>query len=238
MYIVEGNIGVGKSTFLSLLAKKIPNLDVLTEPLDDWGKQTFGQSLLANFYEDTPRWAYTLETLTMICRSRDHVREQQNPSPNRVLERSIYSGLYCFARNSFESGCMTKVEWKIYNEWAKFLIHTRCKPPQGFIYLQADPNVCYKRVQKRNRESEKSLSIEYIKQIEYWHNRFLVEKADLTLTLQAVPVLVLDCNEDFVANHKNMGAHTAKVQEFLSQTQQVPQQKSPIAACSATYQQV
>lgn len=236
MYIVEGNIGVGKSTFLSLLKKHCPQLEVLTEPVEDWSKQTFGQSLLANFYENTPRWAYTLETLTMICRSRDHLREQENPNPNRVLERSIYSGHYCFARNSFESGCMTQVEWKIYNEWAKFLIHTRCRTPLGFIYLQADSSICYERVQKRNRESEKSLSIEYMKQIEYWHNQFLVEKKEVSFALQDIPVLVLDCNSDFVDNTKNMETHAKKVQDFLTQTQQIRRPKAPIAACNATCQ--
>ena len=90
MYILEGNIGVGKSTFLSLLAKHSPHIEMLTEPLEDWSKQTYGESLLDNFYKDTPRWAYTLESLTLMCRSRDHIREQRNKNPNRIFERSVY----------------------------------------------------------------------------------------------------------------------------------------------------
>lgn len=233
MYILEGNIGAGKSTFLSLLQKHIPNLEVLTEPVGAWNQKNYGQSLLENFYKDTPRWAYTLETLTMICRSRDHMQEQRNKNPNRVLERSIYSGHYCFAQNSYESGCMTDIEWKIYNEWANFLIHDRCSPPLGFIYLRANASVCYTRVQKRNRESEKSLSLDYLKQVEERHDQFLIEKKGLTSAIEAIPVLTIDCNEDFVENPQNMVLHAAKVQAFLTKTQDPQAYTQPITPPSA-----
>jgi len=219
MYILEGNIGVGKSTFLSLLKKYCSNVTVITEPVEDWSKQTYGQSLLANFYQNTPRWAYTLETLTMICRARDHMQEQTISDPNRIFERSIYSGHYCFARNSYESGCMHKVEWDIYNRWANFLIHQQCLPPLGFIYLKATPETCFSRVQKRDRSSEKALTLDYIKQIDLWHDRFIIEKKEISAMLQCVPVLQLDCNEDFVENPKNMVEHVQKVKVFLQQTQ-------------------
>ena len=228
MYIVEGNIGVGKTTFLSKI-KVHPAIEVVPEPLDDWNKQEYGQSLLANFYQNTPRWAYTLETLTMICRTRDHILEQSNQNPNRVFERSIYSGHYCFARNSFETGNMSEIEWNIYNEWASFLLHKQCRPPLGFIYLKADPEVCFERVQKRNRSSEKSLTLEYIKQVDYWHNHFLVKKEEVTQTIKQVPVLVLDCNEDFSENESNMRLHLDKISTFLERTQAAPQLRMPHA---------
>ena len=219
MYILEGNIGVGKSTFLSLLKKHCQSVTVITEPVEDWSKQTYGQSLLESFYSDTPRWAYTLETLTMICRARDHMHEQGVSNPNRIFERSIYSGHYCFAQNSFESGCMLELEWKIYNQWANFLIHQQCAPPLGFIYLKASPETCFSRVQKRNRSSEKALTLDYMKQIDLWHDRFLIEKKEITPTLKNVPVLTLDCNKDFVENPENMAKHAQKVKALLEQTQ-------------------
>lgn len=219
MYILEGNIGAGKSTFLSLLKKHKPDLEVITEPVEDWSKQTYGQSLLANFYQDTPRWAYTLETLTMICRARDHMHEQDATDPNRIFERSIYSGHYCFARNSYESGCMLKVEWNIYNQWANFLIHQQCSPPLGFIYLKASPEVCFSRVQKRNRSSESALTLEYMKQVDFWHDYFLIEKKEVSSIIKHVPVLTLDCNQDFVDNPENMEQHAKEVTLFLEKTQ-------------------
>lgn len=217
MYIVEGNIGVGKTTFLSLLKKEFPDMEFISEPVQSWDKQAYGQSLLANFYQSTPRWAYTLETFTMFCRTRNHMILQKDFKQERIFERSIYSGHYCFAKNSFASGYMTKVEWKVYNEWANFLIHQRCTPPTGFIYLKASPQVCFERITHRNRSSEKSLTLEYLKQINYWHNEFLIEKSGLPPSLKKVPVLVLDCNKDFLKNTDNMKKHSKKLQQFFSQ---------------------
>ena len=84
MYIVEGNIGVGKSTFLNLIQQNLPEVKILTEPKDNWTNQIYGQSLLENFYKSPQRWAYTLETLAMICRAKDHMREQES-SQNIVM---------------------------------------------------------------------------------------------------------------------------------------------------------
>ena len=220
MYIVEGNIGVGKTTFLTLIKQSCPEVEVVAEPVQNWNKQDYGQSLLANFYIDTPRWAYTLETFTMFCRTRSHIDGQKVPNHKRIFERSIYSGHYCFAKNSFESGCMTDLEWKIYNDWANFLIHQQCKPPLGFIYLKASPEVCFERIHKRDRSSEKALTLDYLKQIDTWHNRFLIEKTGLPPKLIRVPVLRLNCNEDFLESSDNMKSHAAKLRKFIQQTEQ------------------
>lgn len=217
MYIVEGNIGVGKSTFLKLISKNLPEVAVLPEPTENWTNQVFGQSLLDNFYKDPKRWAYTLETLAMICRARDHIREQKKNLTNLVMERSIYSGHYCFALNGYQSGFFTEIEWKIYNEWVDFLLTKKCQAPLGFIYLRAEPEVCMRRIQKRSRESEVSISFEYIKQIHYWHEKFLINKENISKNLKNVPVLVLNCNQDFVDNKENMLQHFALLKSFLSQ---------------------
>jgi deoxyadenosine/deoxycytidine kinase len=217
MYIVEGNIGVGKSTFLKLISQNLSGVKVLPEPTENWTGQVFGQSLLDNFYKDPKRWAYTLETLAMICRARDHIREQEKNLTNLVMERSIYSGHYCFALNGYQSGFFTDLEWKIYNEWVDFLLTKKCQAPLGFIYLKADPEMCMKRIQKRSRISETSISLDYIKQIHHWHEKFLIQKENLNENLKNVPVLVLDCNQDFVDNKQNLLQHIASLNVFLSQ---------------------
>ena len=85
MYLLEGNIGVGKSTFLKLVKEHLPELKVLTEPVDNWNNLIYGQSLLENFYKQPKRWAYTLETLTMICRAQDHILQQKKPDRTHVF---------------------------------------------------------------------------------------------------------------------------------------------------------
>jgi len=218
MYIVEGNIGVGKTTFLSLVKKYFSEVEVIKEPVQNWNNQDYGESLLANFYRDTPRWAYTLETFTMFCRTKNHIKVQNNSNKNRIFERSIYSGHYCFAKNSFSSGCMTKLEWAIYNEWANFLIHRQCNPPAGFIYLKAKPEICSERIRRRERSSEKTISLDYLKQIDFWHEQFLIEKRDLPISLERTPVLVLDCNKDFLEKSRNMQHHVRKLKAFFDKT--------------------
>ncbi len=75
MYIVEGNIGAGKSTFLKIIHEQIQHITVSFEPLHNWQSKVYGQSLLSNFYQDTKRWAFTMETFAMICRAREHMHE-------------------------------------------------------------------------------------------------------------------------------------------------------------------
>lgn len=217
MYILEGNIGVGKSTFLNKLKENLPELEVLTEPVNNWADQMFGQSLLENFYKETSRWAYTLENLAMIHRVKDHIEIQAKKNPKIVMERSIYSGHYCFAKNSFVNKHLNNIEWKIYEKWIDFL-HKNCNPPKGFIYLKADPEICITRIKKRNRLSEKTITLGYIKQIDKWHDKFLLYKENLHQNLKNVPVIKIDCNKEFESNSNQLKEHINKVKEFINQT--------------------
>jgi len=219
MYFLEGNIGVGKTTLISLIPRYWSDLTIIPEPVGIWNRSVLGQSLLANFYINPKRWAYTLETLTLICRSQDHLREQRLTNPNLLLERSIYSGHYCFAATGFENGFLIDIEWKIYNQWADFLIHKKCTPPHGFIYLKASPEVCFERTQKRSLPAEHSITLKYLKQIDRAHQLFLVDKEGLPHVLKQIPVLVIDCNEDFLENPRKMADHAEKIREFFAHTQ-------------------
>jgi len=220
MYIVEGNIGAGKSTFLKLIEQKLRHVSVALEPLHNWQSTAHGQSLLSDFYQDPTRWAYTMETLTMICRVREHMQEQSLNNPNRIVERSIYSGHYCFAYNGYEQGFMSAVEWKTYETWFNFLIPNHCKPPLGFIYLRVDPEIAYERIKKRNREAEKTITLQYLRQIHHKHEKFLIEDKKTLPNLRLTPVLILDCNEEFEANENKLQEHIAKVQQLMTTTQQ------------------
>ncbi|MCK4651197.1 deoxynucleoside kinase [Candidatus Babeliales bacterium] len=218
MYILEGNIGVGKSTFLEQIKKNLPEIQILTEPKDNWTQQIFGQSLLENFYKNPQRWAYTLETLAMICRAKDHIKEQNQKNGNVLIERSVYSGHYCFAINGHQNGYFTQIEWNIYNKWANFILTNQCKPPKGFIYLKATPQICIERIKKRGRMSEKSLTMAYLKQIHYWHEKFLIKKDNITETIKNVPVLILNCNQNFIQNQQILLEHLVKTKNFIEKT--------------------
>lgn len=227
MYILEGNIGAGKSTFLTMLEKQLSFISPLLEPVNNWQKQIYGQSLLANFYKDPKRWAFTLETLTMMSRVKNHRIEQELPNPYRVMERSIYSGHYCFAKNGYEQKFMTEVEWNIYMDWFNMLIPGKCNPPRGFIYLKVKPEITYERIKKRNRLAEKKITLAYQKQIDKRHDDFLLHKKNLITDLKNIPVLIINCDEEFETNPKKFQEHCARVEEFICQTSINNSKKQP-----------
>ncbi len=222
MYILEANIGAGKTTFLRMMQSHIPQITAVFEPLHNWQSQVYGQSILSNFYKEPKRWAYTMETLAMACRVQQHVSEQENPNTLRVMERSIYSGHYAFATNSYQNGFLSALEWNLYLEWFNFIVTGHCKAPHGFIYLYVDPEIAYERIKKRNRSAEKTISLDYIKQIHERHQAFLVEKRDVLPELRSIPVLVLDCNKDFESDASEFYNHAQAVAAFMNAVEHVP----------------
>lgn len=219
MYLLEGNIGVGKSTFLSLLGQLCPEIVAVQEPVTRWSSAIDGSQLLENFYKDPQRWSFTMETMTMSIRVQEYVSTMQNHHPNRVMERSVYSGHYCFALNGYMQGNFNGIEWDIYSRWVDFLMHTMCRPPRGFIYLQASSEVCYDRMKLRAREGEETVPLAYLKQIELLHNRFLITKEGLPNYLASVPVLIIDATLDYKDHPERMQQHAERVRDFFAQTQ-------------------
>lgn len=219
MYIIEGNIGAGKSTFLKLAQNNIANITVALEPLQSWQGTGDGQSLLANFYQNPKRWAYTFETLTLMSRVREQLHQQTQKTNSQLVERSIYSGYYCFAQNCYEQGFMSTLEWHIYSQWFNFLLLNKCIVPQGFIYLRIAPEVAFERIKKRNRSAESTITLEYLQQVHTKHESFLLHKKSTLPHIRKVPVLILECDEEFETNPSKLDEHLYAVQQFLKTTQ-------------------
>jgi deoxyadenosine/deoxycytidine kinase len=215
MYIVEGNIGAGKSTFLQLLKEHLARVTVVTEPVASWDSNKHGTSVLQNFIEDSHRWSYTMETFTMMCRVKEHMHDQSRQESQVVVERSIYSGHYVFSLNGYQQGFMTELEWKMYCSFFNYLIPGHCKPPKGFIYLRTNPVVAFDRIKKRSRSSEVAITLDYLKQVHDRHEDFLVQKNRVHNDIQKVPVLVLDCNKEFEADPVYAAHLIKQVQAFI-----------------------
>jgi deoxyadenosine/deoxycytidine kinase len=232
---LEGNIGVGKSCFLRLIQQHLPSLEVAFEACDEWMKGESGKTLLDNFYRDPKSWAYTLEVVAMVARVKTHLQDQDEPSTCKIVERSIYSGHYCFAKNGFEQGFMIPAEWHAYSAWVDFLLHSRCRPPEAFIYLRADPQICFQRVLKRNRLSETELTLGYLEQIHRKHDQFLLEKTDVTDELKRVPVLTLDCTRDFLSHEDVAKQHMRDLVKFLHSVEGSPAAAKKITLSTKTF---
>lgn len=95
----------------------------------------------------------------------------------------------------------------------------KCQPPQGFIYLKVDPVISFERIKKRNRISEKKITLKYLKQLELRHEQFLLEKSNMLPEIKDVPVLVLDCNEEFESDAFRLKELLDATHHFMSKQQ-------------------
>jgi deoxyadenosine/deoxycytidine kinase len=151
----------------------------------------------------------------MFKRIQEHLREQADVNPFRIVERSLYSGYYCFAKNGYLHGFLDETEWSLYSKWFTFLVEQRCKSPQGFIYLQTNPQTCYDRAKKRSRSSEETIPLSYFEQIHTQHEEFLIKKTGILPALKEVPVLVLDVSDEFETNEERIKEYAEKVYDFM-----------------------
>jgi|SaaInlLV_10m_DNA_2_1039722.scaffolds.fasta_scaffold00054_37 deoxyadenosine/deoxycytidine kinase len=228
IFILEGNIGAGKSTFLRILKNHL-DLDIIPEPTDRWQKINAEDNLLDLFYKDTPRWAYTFQSYAFISRVQTLV-EHQKKHPNQlvqVLERSVYCDRYCFAKNCFESGLMSKLEWQIYKEWFAWLVENYTPKPSGFIYLKTTPQTCFERIAKRKRCEETGIPLSYLESLHKKHEDWLVNKKEISSHLKKTPILTLDCDKEFENDKEQQEKHIAKIRTFIDKIILPTMQKPP-----------
>lgn len=215
---LEGNIGAGKSTFLKLV-KHYLNVDIVAEPTDKWQGGNQEENLLNLFYKDTKRWAYTFQSYAFITRIQEQETSiAQNPDKIvQILERSVYCDRYCFAKNCYENGTMSPLEWHMYTEWFSWLVEAYTTKPDGFVYLQTSPEVCLERMKKRNRSEESTVSFDYLQSIHNKHEKWLIQKEDLAPVTAHIPVLRLTCNEDFENSKEIQEHHIEELTQFIAQ---------------------
>lgn len=217
-FVVEGNIGAGKSTFLRLI-KQYLDVHIIYEPCGSkWQRVGGDENLLDHFYRDPGRWAYAFQTYafgTRVFEVESHAKQYNNPI--HVLERSVFCDHYCFAKNCYEMGFMNRLEWKMYQEWFSWLVDHHVQIPTGFIYLRVEPEISMARLQKRNRSEETSVSLDYLQKLHEKHDEWLVRKEGVASYLQNIPVLVLDCNDDFEEHIQELEKHMHKVVAFMQE---------------------
>lgn len=219
LIVIEGNIGAGKSTMLKLIEQEL-NACVIPEPTDKWQKMSGTTNLLDLFYKDTPRWAYTFQSyafLTRIHAIYDYIKLHPEKSLF-ILERSVYCDRYCFAKNCYESGFITDLEWQIYKDWFGWLTENQFTPkPNAFIYLRVTPEVAFERISKRKREEESGIPFDYLQALHKKHDDWLIERKDVTPSMSHCPVLTVDCNEEFEKDPIKLSEHIKQIRLFIEQ---------------------
>lgn len=215
MFILEGNIGAGKSTFIHFLGTLCPSIKTAKEPLNQWDSGDKRGSLLSVFYENPRRWSFTMETFTLMCRYQDHQDFCSMNEHALLAERSLFSGHYVFALNGYEQGFFEPAEWAVYNTFFSYFVVNRCLVPQGFVYLRTDPTTAFERVRLRGRQAESPIPLEYLKQLHERHENFLINKQGVYQALARVPVLVVDGDIDFEHDTKRARILCEEVAHFI-----------------------
>jgi len=215
LLIVEGNIGAGKSTFLRIIKENLA-CQIVYEPHEQWQDISGKGNLLDNFYVNPERWSYTFQSYAFITRTlAQKISAKKNPYSTQILERSVFSDKYCFAKNLYESGKMSDLEWTLYQEWFGWFFADHVQKPDGFIYLRTTPNTCYNRLKKRDRSEEKALPLAYLQQLHDKHENWLIHKKDLDFYVQDVPVLILECNKEFETDLVQKNSLIKKIVDFF-----------------------
>jgi deoxyadenosine/deoxycytidine kinase len=174
MILLEGNIGAGKST-LGRILKASGLFDFIEEPVEVWQKG-FAANLLDAFYADMKRWAFTFQITAFVTRAKTWKEVLALTDHSRVvLERSIFTDRYVFAKNSHQLGGMSDVEWEVYCGLWDFLASNYCVEPDCIIYYRTPAEVCVERMKSRGRSEEAGVSLEYLQQLESLHDQWLLE---------------------------------------------------------------
>jgi deoxyadenosine/deoxycytidine kinase len=170
MFVLEGNIGSGKSTLLKKLKDKYPRVNVVLEPVDEWidFKNNNNQSIFQLFYENPEKYAFAFQMYVMLTR----LKKLECVKCDTIYERSIMTDKHIFMTSLKQDNTISDIEYKVFNDWFEYL-YPKVESVKGIIYLQVDPELCFNRIEKRNRTSENNISIEYLTTIHNNHEIWL-----------------------------------------------------------------
>lgn len=148
MIVVDGVVGVGKSTLMNILAER--GMIAFSEPVVD-------NPILEKFYYDRERYSFPLQVFFLNKRFK-HIKEAAMIN-NSVMDRSIY-GDVIFAKMLCDKGEMSKEEFELYKELLENMLE-HVMPPKLMIYLEVSVDEAMKRIQKRGRDYEQVVERDY-----------------------------------------------------------------------------
>jgi deoxyadenosine/deoxycytidine kinase len=152
---IAGNIGSGKTTLTSLLAKHY-KWDPHYEDVDE-------NPYLNDFYQDMQRWSFNLQIYFLNSRF-NQIIEIRKSGKDVIQDRTIYEDAYIFAPNLHSMGLMTTRDFE--NYFTLFnLISSLIEPPDLLIYLRASIPTLVNQIQKRGRKYESSIRLDYLKRL-------------------------------------------------------------------------
>jgi len=152
---IAGNIGSGKTTLAGLLAKHY-GWQVNYEKVDE-------NPYLYDFYEDMQRWSFNLQVYFLNTRFHQ-ILKIKNSQQTIIQDRTIYEDAHIFAPNLHTMGLMSARDFETY--FSLFSLMTSLlDPPDLILYLSASVPTLVNQIQKRGREYENNIRIDYLKKL-------------------------------------------------------------------------
>jgi len=160
---IAGNIGAGKTTLTSLLAKHYK-----------WTAQfeaVENNPYLSDFYNDMQRWSFNLQIYFLNSRLKQ-LLEIHNSENTIIQDRTIYEDAHIFAPNLHEMGLMSSRDFENYAHFFK-TIKSMVKPPDLMIYLKASIPTLVDQIQRRGRDYEDNIRLDYLKRLNEHYNHWV-----------------------------------------------------------------
>jgi len=196
---IAGNIGSGKTTLTTLLAKHF-KWEPHYESVDD-------NPYLNDFYEDMQRWSFNVQIFFLNSRFSQLVNIRKS-GKKVIQDRTIYEDAHIFAPNLHAMGLMTTRDFNSYlnlfNLMSQFI-----SPPDLLIYLRGTVPALVNQIEKRGSPYENSIGIDYLKRLN--------ERYEAWITgYESGKMLVVDIDEiNFADNSEHLGEIINRVQAEL-----------------------
>ena len=196
---VAGNIGSGKTTLTRLLSKHFgwkPHYEeVDNNPYPE------------SFYEDMKRWSFNLQVYFLNSRFRQ-VLDIRNSGQDIIQDRTIYEDAYIFAANLYDMGLMETRDYENYRSLFE-LMSSFLEAPDLLIYLRASVPTLVRQIQKRNRDYEQSIRLDYLnalnRRYEDWISKYSKGK-----------LLVIESDNIEIENPEDLGGIIDRINASLN----------------------
>ena len=207
--IIDGVIGAGKTTVISLIEKQIKKdgklkVKAIYEPVKLWNDT----GVLQYFYKDIPKHCYEFQTYSFITRIESVIEELYNNQDADVyiLERSIWTDKYIFLELLKDS--IGELRMTMYNKWWTMWSYIMPMRVDKWVLLDTSLEESLRRINSRNRDGESTIDKEYqtnlyVKHIEFYD----------TLKKENKPIVIIDST----IMDTNLMVDTTKVENIIEQ---------------------
>ena len=183
-----GNIGAGKTTLSELLAKHYK----WTPHYEDVDQNPY----LNDFYNEMQRWSFNLQIYFLKSRFQQ-ILDIRKSGKTIIQDRTIYEDAEIFAPNLHSMGLMSTRDFNNYKTLFDLMV-SFIQPPDLLIYLRASVPTLVNQIQKRGREYENSIRLDYLKQLneryESWISNYKMGK-----------LLIINVDDlDFISNPEDL----------------------------------